>query len=173
MTAAKARGAWLVGGAICASVALVATYLALGGASYAPSGVADPCEPREWRSPEGLDEVAEQFTLSALDGAACELRVTRERLALALATPASREAFAAEHGIDDTELEAAVRAGLERAVTDAEQAGAISPLIAAGLREVVVRLPIDEAITVIEDARELLAGAESGLGALERLVPDT
>ena len=157
-------GRWLVGGAVVASVALVAAYLAAGGASYEPTAVADPCEPREWRSPEGVEETAEQFTLSALDGAACELRVSRETLAVALATDEGRREFAEEYGIDDTELEAAVQAGLARAVDDAERAGAISPLVATGLRAVVTNLPVDEGIALINDATELF---ESGGGLLD------
>jgi hypothetical protein len=158
-------GRWLVGGAAAASIVLVAVYLAAGGASYEPTAVADPCQPREWRSPDGVEETAEQFTLSALDGAACELRVSRETLAVALATDEGRREFAEEYGIDDAELEAAVQAGLARAVDDAERAGAISPLVANGLRGVVTNLPVDEAIALINDATELF---DAGGGLLDR-----
>ena len=158
-------GRWLVGGSVAAAVALVAVYLAAGGASYEPTAVADPCEPREWRSPDGVEEAAEQFTLSALDGAACELRVSRETLAVALATEEGRREFAAEYGIDDAELEAAVQAGLGRAVDDAERAGAISPVVATGLRAVVTNLPVDEAIALVNDASELF---DAGGGLLDR-----
>jgi hypothetical protein len=164
-------GRWLVVGAAAASVALVAAYLAAGGASYEPTAVADPCEPREWRSPEGVEETAEQFTLSALDGAACELRVSRETLAVALATEESRREFAEEYGIDDAELEAAVQAGLARAVDDAERAGAVSPLVADGLRSVVTNLPVDEAIALINDASELFDGAGAVLDRFGELLP--
>ena len=74
---------------------------------------------------------------------------------MALATPESRAEFAAEYGIDDAELEAAVRAGLRRGIDDAEAAGALSPLVAAGLRAVAERVPVDEAMALIEDASEL------------------
>jgi hypothetical protein len=164
-------GRWLVGGATAASVALVAIYLAAGGGSYEPTAVADPCQPREWRSPEGVEEAAEQFTLSALDGAACELRVSRETLAVALATEESRREFAAEYGIDDAELEAAVHAGLARAVDDAERAGAIRPLVATGLRAVVTNLPVDEAIALLTDATELFEDGGGVLGGLGELLP--
>jgi hypothetical protein len=159
-------GGWLGAGAAGASVVLAITYLALGGASYEPTPVADPCEPREWRSPEGLDEAAEQFTLSALDGAACELRITRERLAIAIATPEGRTALAEELGIENERLEAAVRSGLERAIDDAEEAGALSPVVATPLREIVTRIPIEEAVALIEDARELFERGRSLFDAL-------
>jgi AcrR family transcriptional regulator len=167
---ARSRGAWLVGGAATVSVALAAAYLTAGGASYEPTPVADPCQPREWRSPDGVEEAAEQFTLSALDGAACELQVSRETLAVALATEESRQEFAAAYGVDDAELEAAVQAGLARAVDDAETAGALSPLVASGLRAVVTNLPIDEAIALVNDASELFDGGGELLDRLGGLI---
>ena len=42
-------GRTLVVGSAVASAALVIAYLALGGSSYAPADVRDPCEPRVWR----------------------------------------------------------------------------------------------------------------------------
>jgi hypothetical protein len=158
--------------ALAVSVALLAAYVAAGGGDYRPTEVADPCQPRDWESPEGIDEAAEQFTLSALDGAACELQVSRETLALALTTPEAREEFAADHAIDDAELERAVRAGLARAIDDAERAGALSPPVAAGLRAIAARLPVDEGIALIEDASELFDGTGGVLddlsGALDQ-----
>jgi hypothetical protein len=159
----------LVLGAVAASAALVALYLALGGSSYEPRPVADPCAERAWRSPDSVDEAAEQFTLSSLDGAACKLGVSREELVLALATENSRERFARERGIADAELEEAVRAGLLRAIDDAERADALGPVPAPALREIAMRIPVDEAIALIENGRELFgAGGEvlRGLGAL-------
>jgi hypothetical protein len=64
------RGQVLVGVAVSISLVLVGVYLAAGGSSYTPAQPQDPCEPRPWRDPEGLQEIAEQFSLSALDGAA-------------------------------------------------------------------------------------------------------
>ena len=80
----------LVGGAAALSLLLAVVYLAAGGGSYEPTPVADPCEPRAWTEPGDLEETAQQFFLSALDGAACELGVSREELAAALATEESR-----------------------------------------------------------------------------------
>jgi hypothetical protein len=150
----------LVLGAAVISLALAGIYLTFGGGSYEPTAVADPCEPRPWRDPEGIDEAAEQFTLSALDGAACELQVSRERLSLALATPEAREAFADEYGLTDEQIEDAVRAGLERAIDDAEAAGALPPLAAGPLRELVASVPIEEAIALIQDASEIFSGED-------------
>jgi hypothetical protein len=169
------RGTLLVGIAIALSLALVGIYLAAGGSSYSPAEVQDPCEEREWRDPQGLDEIAEQFSLSALDGAACELGVSRETLARALATPQSRQRFSERYGVDDAELARAIRAGLLRAVDDAERAGALSPFLAGPLRETVRQIPLDRAIELINEARPLVDELQSFLGPaqglLEQLLP--
>jgi hypothetical protein len=165
-------GRWLPLAALGASLVLVTSYLVAGGGEYEPTAVADPCEPREWSDPEGIEESAQQFALSALDGAACELRVSRETLALALATPESRAEFAADYGISDAELEAAVRAGVVRAIDDAEEAGALSPLVAVGLRAVAARLPVEDAIALIEDASGIFDGAGGVLDDLGGVLED-
>jgi hypothetical protein len=162
-------GRSLIGIAIAAATTLVAVYLILGGGSYEPTPVADPCAPRAWRNPHGVEESAQQFALSALDGAACRLHVSRETLAIALATPENRKEFAAAYGIGDAEIEAAVRAGVRRGIDDAEAAGALNPLVATGLRALAARLPVDEAVALIEDGRRLFGGGGGLLGQLGNL----
>jgi hypothetical protein len=164
------RGKVLVAGAIAASLLLVGVYLAAGGSSYTPAKIQDPCKPRPWRNPEGLAQIAEQFSLSALDGAACQLGVSRETLARALATPRSRERFAQRYGIDDAELARAIRAGLVRAVDDAERAGALSPLLATPLRATLRQIPLDQAIELIQNARSLLDNVQNFLGPAQGLL---
>ncbi|HET7053689.1 MAG TPA: hypothetical protein VFI09_07225 [Solirubrobacterales bacterium] len=164
------RGGLLIAVAALASLALVFAYLAAGGASYEPAKAQDPCKPRPWRNPEGLEQIAEQFSLSALDGAACKLGVSRETLARALATPASRERFVRRYGIDDAELARAIRAGLLRAVDDAERAGALSPLLAAPLRATLRNIPIDQAIELIQNARSILDNLQNFLGPAGGLI---
>ncbi len=167
---AERRAQVLVGGAILAAVALVGIYLAAGGASYTPEKTQDPCEQRTWRNPEGLQEIAQQFTLSALDGAACQLGVSRETLARALATPEGRERFTERYDIDDARLARAVRAGLLRAVDDAEEAGALSPLLAAPLRETLRTISLDQAIELINNAESLLDNVQGFLGPAEEFL---
>jgi hypothetical protein len=166
----ETRGFYLVAGSIVAALVLVGAYLAAGGSSYAPAKTQDPCKPRPWRNPEGLQQIADQFSLSALDGAACELGVSRETLVQALATPESRERFSKRYGIDDAELAKAIRAGLLRAVDDAERAGALNPLIARPLRETLRSIPLDEAIELIQNARSLLDNLQSFLGPAQELL---
>jgi hypothetical protein len=140
--------------ALGAVAALLGTYLALGGASYEPTPVADPCATREWRDPGGVQAVLEQIALSGLDGAACELGVSREELVLALRDQDALDAFAAEQGIARADAERAVRDGLVRAVDDAEAAGALSGFVGSLVRSAVERVPP----ALILDALERLRG---------------
>lgn len=160
----RRRGRILVVGSIIAALVLVGTYLAAGGSSYTPAKTQDPCQPRPWRDPQGLQAIAQQFSLSALDGAACKLGVSRETLAQALATPEARERFTERYGITDAKLARAIRAGLLRAVTDAEEAGALSPLIGTPLRATIEQIPLDQAIELVNDASSALGGLQTLLG---------
>lgn len=166
------RGFLLVIGSVVASLILVGAYLAAGGSSYTPEKVRNPCEPRPWSNPQSIGEIANQFTVSALDGAACKLGVSREALARALATPAGRKRFKEKYGINDRKLAQAVRAGLVRAVDDAEEAGALSPLIAVPLREAVQRIPLAQAIEFINDAESFLGNVDGFLGPAQNLLEE-
>jgi hypothetical protein len=167
---AERRAQVLVAAAVVAAVALSGIYLAAGGSSYAPEKTQDPCKHRAWRNPEGLQQIAEQFSLSALDGAACQLGVSREALAQGLATQETRERFTQRYGIDDAKLARAIRAGLLRAVDDAEDAGALSPLLAGPLRQALRGIPLDQAIELINNAESLLNNVESFLGPAQGLL---
>jgi hypothetical protein len=144
--------AWSAG----ASALLVAVYLALGGASYAPASAADACAPRDWSEPRGVAEVGEQIVLSALDGAACRIGVSREDIVLAFEDRDSLEAFGREHGVTEAELERLARTGLERAITDAENAGALSPRLAKLARGVVDKIPAGLLLGLLDRAPELV-----------------
>jgi hypothetical protein len=169
------RARILVVGALVLSLALVGVYLAAGGASYAPAKSRNPCEPRPWHETSGgLEGLAEEFTLSALDGAACRLGVTREQLARALATKENREGFSKRFHIDDERLAKAIRAGLLRAIDDAEEHGQLNGIIAAPLRATVEHIPLEQGIELVQDAEKFLSGESflSGIGnALEELLP--
>jgi hypothetical protein len=134
------------------SAALVALYLALGGATYKPLEVADPCEQRPISELEAREGLLQRIALSALDGAACELQVPREDLVLALADPEARAEFAAEHQITDETVEQAVREGLVRAVEDAAATGEISGIEETLLLEAAERAPVEVAIDALEAA---------------------
>jgi hypothetical protein len=139
-----------IAAAAAASLALIVVYLALGGASYAPARVADPCAPRDWRNPHGLQQTAEQIVLSALDGAACKLHVSREEMVLAFGSRASLQALARKHHVSAQQLDELVRAGLMRSIGDAEQAGALDGTVADLLRGFVRRFPVAELVDLLQ-----------------------
>jgi len=136
--------------AAAVSLLLIVVYLALGGASYAPARVADPCAVRNWRNTQGLQQTAEQIVLSGLDGAACKLHVSREDMVLAFASRDALARFARAHHVSAQQLDELVRAGLLRSIGDAENAGALNSTIANLLRGLVQRFPIEQLINVLQ-----------------------
>lgn len=150
--------------ALAASIGLIGVYLAFGGATYDPAEVADPCQPRDLTLLEERD-LFETLALSSLDGAACELGVNREELALALADEGATQDFADANGIDEAAIEGAVRAGLVRAVDDAAAAGKVDGLQELALRQIAENAPVGPTI----DALQALPGDNSVQSLLERL----
>lgn len=129
-----------------AGVLLIGLYVALGGGRYTPLATQNPCEPRAWRDPSGAQGIVEQIALSSLDGAACELGVSREELALALADDGELASFGREHDVDQQRLETVMRSGLQRAVRDGQRAGALTPLTAVLASQGIDRIPLDRLI---------------------------
>lgn len=127
--------------ALGASLGVVGAYLIAGGASYQPLEAADPCEPRpaEVLTQRG---VFEGIVLSALDGAACELQVSREGLTAALSDEESLSEFAEERDLTEEDVDDAVRAGVLRAVEDAAAEGRLPESLASITRTVAENLPI-------------------------------
>lgn len=165
--AGEKSGIRILLGSIVAAVLLVGIYLAAGGLDFKPAAAADPCDARAWGDPQGLEQTAERFSLAALDGAACQLGVSREELTRALASEQSRLAFAEENGLSDSEIEDAIRSGLERAIDDGENAGAIGSLAATGLRLAVRVMPVGEMAYLALDATEVFQdGGFDGIGGV-------
>ncbi len=142
--------------ALAAVAGVVVPYVALGGGSYEPTPVADPCQKREWRKPGDLQAVLEQVALSALDGAACDLGTSREELVLALRDEKSLDAFAAERNITRARAERAVRDGVERAVAEAQAAGDLSGFVASVIARGIETVPPWLLLETLERMRSLL-----------------
>ena len=174
------RGKFLFLGSIAVSLVLVLAYLAAGGSDYAPAKTQDPCKPREWRNPEGLQQIA----AAVLALGARRRRLQARRLPRDAGPGAGHaknrgRSFLDRYDIDDAELARAIRAGLLRAIDDAEEAGALSPLLACAAA------PGDRARSRStrrsnwsHDARSLFEGGgsivglgETGLGILEDFLP--
>jgi hypothetical protein len=121
---------------LCAVAAVIVPYVALGGASYAPTPLADPCA-RAPSQANGLSEALEQVALTGLDSAACKLGVAREDLVLAIRSEDALDRFAEKTGIDSKDAEQAIQDGLLQALDDARESGTLSGLV-AGLAERVI-----------------------------------
>jgi len=122
--------------AAVAATGLVWAYVLLGGGDYEPSRVADPCRPRPFRVTQAIGGLTERLALSALDGAACDLRVSREQLVLALGDrrlPGDPS---------PTRRDAALRSGLRRALDEAQRAGRIGGIAAFVLRQAIEAAPV-------------------------------
>lgn len=143
---------------LAAVAAVIVPYVALGGATYAPTPTADPCETRVWRDPGGLSEALEQVALSGLDGAACEIGVSREDLVLALRSESALDDFAHENGLAREDAEQAVQQGLLRALDDAQEAGAIPGLVAGLARRAVEEVPPHLLLETLERLGSFLPG---------------
>ena len=161
------RGLITLAVSILASLLLVGIYLAAGGLDYKPAKAADPCDSRPWTDPGNLEESVQQFAISAVDGAACELGVSREELTRALADDASRQEFADENGLSDSDVEDALRKGLDRAVDDAENAGALSPLAATGARAAISVAPMSVLISLIENSEQFFQEGFGGINSVD------
>jgi MFS family permease len=136
----RGRGAGIaVGIAAAAAVGLVATEFAAGAATVGEFEAVDPCTASPDTYPgDGLDAAVQRIALSTLNGAACELGTTRERLVLSLDP---------DSGYDDVEwdeetLEQAMRAGAHRAIDDADERDSIPGFIATALHFIVDRAPV-------------------------------
>ncbi len=142
--------------AVAVACALVGVYVALGGTSFEPSPVANPCVPRPVRVAAGTGERLEHVLLAAADTTACQLGVSREELVLALRSVDDLEALAGKTGKSRDELEAALRAGLLRAVDEGEREGLIGGTTAASLGFAADHLPLGLLLSLLRGASSLV-----------------
>jgi hypothetical protein len=143
-------------GCVCVAAALVGSYVALGGTSYEPTPVADPCAGRPPRETSGTGERVELVLLAAADETACELGVSREALVLALRSVDELEDLAREEGRSRDDLEDALRAGLVRAVDEAEDEDLVGGTTASALTFAAERLPLGLLLSVLRGASSFL-----------------
>lgn len=124
--------------AIVVGVAVPAVAVGAGAQEFGEVSLADPCTaPPDPFPGSGFDAAAQRAVLSGLNGAACELGISREELVLSL-EPASD----AEVDWDRDTIQDALRSGADRAIADADHRGTLPGLIADPLRWMVSRAPI-------------------------------
>ena len=142
--------------AAAAGALLIGCYAAAGGTSFEPSPVADPCAPRVLPAADGVSGQLERVVLRAADGVACEIGVSREDLILSLRSVDRFDRLAADNGIDQHELESALRRGLVRATDQAEQDGAIGASTASTLRAAAGILPLSLLLSIVRSGAGVL-----------------
>jgi len=126
--------------AAVASGALLVAYVGLGGGDFEPTPPPAPCATRPAQSVDGgLTGTAERIGLTALNAAACDLGVPRERLLLGLAGEADLD-------IDPQRRTEAFRTGLRAAIDAEQRAGRLGGTEAFLLRQAVNLLPVDALI---------------------------
>jgi hypothetical protein len=138
--------------------AVIVPYVALGGGSFEPTPVADPCAPRAYPEAEGLGETIERVALTAVDRVACRLGVSREEFVLALRSEDAFDAFTRKNGIDRAEAERAIHDGLVQAVDQAEQDGTLPGLIAPLVRKAAESVPPWLLLETLERLGDFLPG---------------
>lgn len=132
---------WIVAGLLLSGGVLVAVEIGKGALREPPPKIANPCQPRHGRT-GGIDATIQRIVLDGLDGAACRLHTTREELVLSLGGGGA----VLPRRWDEHTVEVALRAGLLRAVDDAERRGDIPGFLAPVVRRLVERAPLDKLI---------------------------
>lgn len=125
-----------------AALALMGVELGKGAAREVSPRIANPCSRRAPFPGGGLDATVQRIVLDGLDGAACRLGTSREKLVLSLGSGTGVRV----HHADRSEVEAAVRAGLERSVDEAASRGDIPGFLTPALRRLIETAPLDKLI---------------------------
>jgi MFS family permease len=147
LSVATRVGAIGIGLVAAIGVGLIVAEFADGARDSGTFVAEDPCTaPPDSYPGDGYDASIQRIALSALNGAACELGTTRERLILSLDGKSGFRDVA----WDDETLEQALKVGAHRAIDDANDRDAIPGWVAAALGWVVDRAPIDWLVEEID-----------------------
>jgi predicted MFS family arabinose efflux permease len=127
----------IVGTTLAAAVLLPAAAVHAGTDDFGSPGVADPCTaPPDPFPGDGFDAAAQRLVLSGLNGAACELGISREELVLSL-EPRS----GVDVAWDRDTIAKALKHGVSRAVGDADERGTLPGWVAGPLRWTIDHAP--------------------------------
>jgi hypothetical protein len=152
MTRRLARGSAILAVLLVAALVLVGLELGKGATRSVSPPLAKPCRPRPAFAGTGLDAIVQRILLDGLDGAACRLGTTREKLVLSL-RPSTGVRL--RHSDRDT-VEAAIRAGVLRSLDEAERRGDVPAFLAPVLRRLVQIAPLDSLLRGAIGLRDLL-----------------
>ena len=138
--AAAARGPVIgLAALLLAAGGLLVAEQTAGASSFGSFREVDACTaPADPYPGGGLDAGVQRIALSTINGAACELHVSRERLVLALD---GKQRFGAPR-LDRDSMERALRAGLVRATDDAQTRGDLPGWLVEPLRSLAQNAPL-------------------------------
>ncbi len=128
------NGKLILGALATVAAALIAVELALGALGFGGAKLADPCTSKPAFAGGGIDGTLQRIALSGLNGAACKLGTSREQLVLSF-SPASGEKIRWTRPT----IDAALRAGVDRAARDTAGGGLMGSVLAFLLQELVAQ----------------------------------
>jgi MFS family permease len=138
-SARRRRGAMALVGLVAVGGGLIAMEVGAGASDFGRTELVDPCTaPPSPYDGSGLDGAVQRIALGGLNGAACDLGVSREELVLSL-DPHSR---VADVKWDHDTIDDAVKAGTLRAIDDAHDRGTLPGWASTALETVVKHAPI-------------------------------
>jgi hypothetical protein len=122
------------------AVGLLGAEMAAGASTVGDYQAADPCTAAPDPYPgSGLDAVGQRIALSALNGAACDLHTSRERLVLSMDPNSGYK----DVTWDKPTMAKALKSGTDRAISDAQARGTLPGWAAAVLRFAADHAPVD------------------------------
>jgi hypothetical protein len=132
------------------AIAFICVEVVASSVGHSEPEIQDPCGERTPWPGRGLDAAVQRIVLDGLDGAACELHTSREELVLSLGSGIRPRRW------DRHTAEAAIRAGLLRAVDEADRRDDIPGFLTPALRRLVRSAPIEELIAGGIGLRDLI-----------------
>jgi len=138
------------------SVGLVVGFVALGGTDrLRPShatATADPCTATVVAAQGGSTEAeASTILLSSLNAAACELRVSREDLVLALGNGDGIDGAAQMLGVQPQALKDSVIGAITKTVDDESAAGRLTPTTALAIQTLIDVVPPEQLLAAVRN----------------------
>jgi hypothetical protein len=130
-----------------AAAVLIIVEFSLGAAHAGQVQLADPCKPQEFTG-----SAIQRVLLDGLDGAACQLHISREALVLSVG---SNSPFHTRW--TKQKIETALRAGMLRAVDEADRRGDIPSFLVGPIKRLVRTAPIDKLVSGGFSLRDLLS----------------
>jgi hypothetical protein len=126
---------------------LVAVELGLGAAHAGDVHLANPCTAQNTKQ-----DALQRVILDGLDGAACRLHISREKLVLSIGSNSPFHTHWSKQQISD-----ALRAGMLRSVDEAAQRGDIPSFLAGPIKSAIEHIPIEKLVAGGFSLRDLLS----------------